>query len=79
MASSVIASRLKTALDKLIHTDQKCFIAGRIISENVRLIYDILFETKQHDIPGLILAIDFQRAFYSVLWTLLKRHLIIFI
>ena len=50
MVSSVIASRLKTVLDKLINTDQKGFIAGRFLSDNVR--YDTIFETKQQGIPG---------------------------
>ena len=44
LASSVIASRLKNVLHKLIHEDQKGFIARRFIRENIRLIYDILFE-----------------------------------
>ena len=48
LASSVIASRLKKVLHKLIHEDQKGFIAGRFIGENIRLIYDVLFETNNN-------------------------------
>ena len=55
LASSVIATRLKSVLHKLINEDQKGFISGRFIGENIRLIYDILFETKKQEIPGLIL------------------------
>ena len=36
-----------TVLEKVISNDPKGFIAGRYIGENVRTIYDILFETKQ--------------------------------
>ena len=43
LMSSVIANRLKLVLDKLIYNDQKGFISGRYIEENIRLIYDILF------------------------------------
>ena len=68
IVASVIANRIKTMLDKIVHEDQKGFISGRFIGENVRLIYDILFETKQEDIPGLLLSIDFQQAFDSVSW-----------
>ena len=68
LASSVISNRLKTVLDKLINQDQKGFIAGRFIGENVRLIYDVLFETKNQDIPGMILSIDFEKAFDTVSW-----------
>lgn len=75
LASTVIASRLKTVLQKIIHEDQKGFIAGRFIGENIRLIYDILFETKQQEIPGLLLSIDFQQAFDSVSWKFIDKTL----
>ena len=44
IAASVIANRIKTVLDKVVHEDQKGFISRRFIGENVMLIYDILFE-----------------------------------
>ena len=75
LASSVIAARLKTVLHKLIHEDQKGFISGRFIGENIRQIYDILFETKQQQLPGLILSIDFQQAFDSVSWKFIHKTL----
>lgn len=75
MASSVIANRLKSVLQNVIHQDQKGFISGRFIGENVRLIYDILFETKQENIPGLLLSIDFQQAFDSISWKFIKKTL----
>ena len=52
----------------MIDHDQKGFITGRYIGENIRLVYDILFETKQQQIPGLLLSIGFQQAFDSVSW-----------
>ena len=75
IAASVIANRIKTVLDKIVHEDQKGFISGRFIGENVRLIYDILFETKQEDIPGLLLSIDCQQAFDSVSWKFISKTL----
>ena len=59
MASAAIANRLKLTLDNLIHENQKDFISGRFIGENIRLIYDVLFETKNQNLQGLILSIDF--------------------
>ena len=75
LASSVIAARLKSVLHRIINQDQKGFISGRFIGENIRLIYDILFETKQQEIPGLILSIDFQQAFDSVSWKFIHKTL----
>ena len=66
MASAVIANWLKSTLDELIHENQKGFISGRFIGENIRLIYDVLFETKNRNLQGLILSIDFEKAFDTV-------------
>ena len=78
LASIVIANRIKIVLDSLIHEDQKGFIACRFIGENIKLIYDILFETKQQQIPGLILLIDFEKAFDTVSWKFINKVLTYF-
>ena len=62
MASGVIANRIKAVLNKLIHEDQKGFLSRKYIGENVRVIYNVLFETKKQGLPGLILSIDFEKA-----------------
>ena len=66
MAPVAIANRLKLTLDILIHENQKGFISGRFIGENIRSIYDVLFETKNRNLQGLILSIDFEKAFDTV-------------
>ena len=75
MASTVIANRLKPVLQCIIHQDQKGFLSGRFIGENIHIIYDILFETKQQNIPGLLLSVDFQQAFDSVSWKFISKTL----
>jgi len=75
IASGVIASRIKTVLDKLIYSDQTGFIPGRYIGENTRLIYDIMQYTEENNIPGLLLLIDFEKAFDSVSWTFIEKTL----
>ena len=59
--SSCIANRLKTVLHDIIHDDQKGFLAGRYIGENTRAIYDILHLTKNRQIPGMLLLVDFKK------------------
>ena len=78
MASTCIANRVKRVLDKLIHNDQKGFIKGRFIRENVRQTYDLLYEAKKQNISGLLMLIDFEKAFDSVSWKLIKESLIFF-
>ena len=63
IASSCIVARLKTVLPKLIGDDQKGFLKGRYIGENIRLLYDTLLYAKQYQIPGLLLMVDFEKAF----------------
>ena len=73
IASGVIAHRIKGTLHKLIHTDQTGFIAGRYIGENIRLIYDIMQYTEENNIPGLLLSVDFEKAFDSVSWSFIYK------
>ena len=68
IASGAIANRTKGVLDKLINKDQTGFIKGRYIGENTRLIYDLMNYTEQNNIPGLMLLIDFEKAFDSLSW-----------
>ena len=68
LASACIAERLKTVLPDIINEDQTGFIPGRYMGENLRLLYGLLEYTKPNDIPGLLLLIDFEKAFDSVSW-----------
>ena len=66
IASACIANRLKKVLPFLINENQKGFMEGRFIGENIRLLYDLLLYTDVNDIPGLLLLIDFEKAFDSI-------------
>ena len=50
-------------------------MAGRYIGENIRIIYDLLHFTEVENIPGLILLIDFEKAFDSVSWAFIDKVL----
>ena len=41
-------------------------MSERFIGENIRLLYDIMMYTDINDIPGLLLLIDFEKAFDSI-------------
>ena len=73
--SSALSLRMRSVLNKLVSTCQSGFISGRFIGENTRLIYDLIHYTKTNDIPGLLMLIDFQKAFDCVSWTFLDSTL----
>ena len=75
LLSSCIANRLKSVLHFLIHENQKGFMKGRYIGENTRLIYDVLYETQNKKNPGILLLIDFEKAFDSVSWKFINNTL----
>ena len=52
-------------------------MSGRYIGDNIRLIY-MLQLTEENDIPGLLLLIDFEKAFDSISWDFLLSVLKIF-
>ena len=61
--SKTIAKRLKVVLPKLIHHNQVGFITGRNIAENLRAISDIFDYTKDFNVPGILISVDFHKAF----------------
>ena len=75
LASAGIANRLKTVITKLINTDQSGFISGRYIGENTRLVYDLMQFVEEKNIPGLLLLVDFEKAFDSLSWAFIHKVL----
>jgi exonuclease III len=75
IGSSCIANRIKKVLHSLIHEDQTGFLAGRYIGDNLRLIYDIIHHLNTTNKPGLLISIDFEKAFDSVSWKYMKNVL----
>ena len=66
--SKCIAERVKTVLSTLIHHSQTGFVKGRNISDGLRAILDILEETDNNKRDGLLMTIDFEKAFDSISW-----------
>ena len=69
--AKAIAKRLEMFLPNLIHPDQTGFVKERYIGENIRLMSDVLDFTKEQKIPGILVALDFRKAFDSLEWPLL--------
>ena len=48
------------------------------MGENIRLIYDIMHYTELNDVPGLLMLIDFEKAFDTVSWKFIQETLCFF-
>ena len=66
--SKCIAERFKKTLSSLIHHSQTGFVKGRNISDGLRAILDILEATDNKKRDGLLMTIDFEKAFDSISW-----------
>jgi len=66
-------NRLKKAIPKLVNSDQTGFIRGRYIGENIRLIDGVINFAATKNILGLLLFLDFERAFDSLSWSFIQR------
>ena len=78
LISGVLTEKIKPALNYIIQSNQKAYLKNRYIGEVTRTTYDLFSHAKNNNIPGLILLIDFEKAFDSVsngfILSVLKVH-----
>ena len=73
IATKAVANRLKLVLPKLIDNDQTGFLKGRFIGENIRLIDSVINFTAAKNIPGLLVFLDFEKAFNTIEWPFIHK------
>jgi hypothetical protein len=73
--SGCLSHRIKYTLDYLISESQSGFLKGRYIGDNTRFVYDIMSFTESNNIPGLLVLIDFEKAFDSISWEFIYKVL----
>ena len=66
IASKALAKRLENILPDLIHYNQNAYVKGRSIFDAIRTIDDVLEYTKCSDQSGILVTIDFEKAFDSL-------------
>ena len=64
--SGTIAERVKGILPHIIGEDQKGFVDGRYMGEVTRTLYDTIHDAWTYDKKGVLLSIDFEKAFDSL-------------
>ncbi len=75
LVSKVMVHRIDNIIPKLVGLNQTGFIKGRYINDTVRSIYDIIDYCKLTSTEGVLLMIDFEKAFDSLEWDFLFRTL----
>ncbi len=66
LLASLYANRLKPCLEEIVSTTQSGFMKGRNISNNIRLVLDLLDYSDLVNEEALILFLDFYKAFDTV-------------
>ena len=70
--ATIYANQLKQVLPAIVKDDQKAYIEGQQIIENVRLTQDIISMCDENDSEGAIIFLDQQKAYDRIEWGYLK-------
>ena len=73
--TGILARRLKLILPSIIGQTQKGFLKERFIGENTRLVYDIMDYLNSNNMAGMLLLVDFEKAFDTLEWSYIKAVL----
>ena len=75
IASKTLAKRLENVLHEIFHFDHSASVKGRTIFDAFRTIDDAIEHTMNRDRSGILVAIDFEKAFDSLNFNFLLRVL----
>jgi hypothetical protein len=71
--TKLLTMRLEPVAKRLIHKSRSAFIQGRNIMNGVMALHEILHETKRRKEVGVLLKIDFEKAYDKVHWGFLVK------
>lgn len=74
--TKLLTNRLVPVAQKIINENQTGFIKGRNILEGVIVLHEVLHELRASKKKGLILKIDFEKAYDRVNWKFLEQVMI---
>ena len=66
--TKTLARRLEKFIPFVIHSDQSGFVKGRYIGESIRFVEDLILKFDYENIEGIVLQLDFEKAFDSIEW-----------
>lgn len=71
--TKVLTNRLVPVAKKAVDKNQTVFIKGRNILEGVLVLHEVLHELHRSKARGLVLKIDFEKAYNRVRWDFLEK------
>ena len=66
---------MQSVICKLVSPEQTAYIKRQFIGENIRLLIDIIEYADKFDKPGILLMLDFAKAFDSLEWNFMFKTL----
>jgi len=73
--AKVLANRCKKLMPDIISPDQTGFVPGRYIGCNIQRIQSLIDRCEEENIDGILLNIDFEKAFDSIDWNFILKAL----
>ena len=70
-----LAQRLQKVISKVVSADQNGYIKNRFIGFSIRQIQDIIDYAEECNLEGVILFLDYQKAFDSIEWNFIYMAL----
>ena len=70
--TKVLTVRLNAVINKVINVAQTAFIPGRYILDGVLSIHEVLHELRIKKKKGIVLKLDFEKAYDKVNWKFLQ-------
>ena len=74
--TKLFAKRLAMFLPKLVHEDQKGFVKGRTIHDNLLDLQALITACDNLNTEGMIILLDIYKAFDSISWRFVRDVLI---
>ena len=73
--TKALTGRLTKVAEKIVSATQTAFIPGRHILEGVSVLHEVVHEIQKTKATGIILKLDFEKAYDKVQWTFLREVL----
>ena len=73
--TKTLAERIKPHLPNIINKDQNGFVSSRYIGTNIRTVEDVISFCSMKGLSGMVMAIDFEKAFDKLRWDFIFKAL----